>query len=60
MNTINDKDFKRVMTVLFDVWTKAGEQATAQGLTGNEMTRAQEAVMTEFLAHIDEMRKAKQ
>lgn len=61
MNTttqsLNNDDFKRVMTILFDVWEKAGDRARAEGLTGTSVTRAQENTMTAFLAHIDKMRK---
>lgn len=54
---INDQDFRRVMTILFDVWTKAGERAKANGLTGNDIVRAQEATMTAFLDHCQNVRK---
>lgn len=59
-NLMNDKDFKRVLTVLMDVWDKAGHQAIAQGLQGQEVTRAQENTMTEFMAHISQLRKGNQ
>lgn len=54
---LNDQDFKRVMTILFDVWTKAGEQAKENGLTGNDIVRAQETTMTAFLDHCQNVRK---
>jgi hypothetical protein len=54
---INDKDFKRVLTILMDVWDKAGEKASAQGLQGQAVTRVQENTMTEFMAHINQLRK---
>lgn len=56
---INNDDFKRVMTILYGVWQKAGHQALADGLKGEQVVRAQEAVMTAFLAHIDEQRRAR-
>lgn len=57
---MNDQDFKRVLTILMDVWDKAGEKASAQGLRGQEVTRAQENTMTEFMAHISQVRKGNQ
>jgi hypothetical protein len=57
---MNDQDFKRVLTILMDVWNKAGEKATTQGLQGQAVTRAQENTMTDFMAHISQVRKGNQ
>jgi hypothetical protein len=60
MPEMNSDDFRRVLTILMDVWDKAGERAVAQGLTGSDVTRAQEGTLTAFMARIDEIRRAGQ
>lgn len=53
---ITDEDFRRVMTILYEVWQKAGQLATSRGLEGKDALMMQEQAMTEFLNHCYEVR----
>jgi hypothetical protein len=57
---MNDQDFKRVLTILMDLWDNAGKKAIANGLQNEEIVEAQKNTMNAFMAQLDEMRKVKQ
>lgn len=57
---MSETDFRRVFTILMDIWDKAGEKAIADGLEGQDIVRAQETTLESFFTNIHNTRKGAQ